>query len=189
MSYLSFTARYHPPYISRRVAPQYSALVSCSNLFVPRGEELTSRLEGIGLVIPITDAMKEPKKFPKVLSAVMISLICEWQVLCYWMIGVDRYVIVTAVLFGGAGALAYLTFGDKIQTVVLVNLDPNRKMVLGVSPSRVEGCVCVWQLNCATGATPILPGDRTVHPPPIVPGYQDHGERHFHPEWEAGPRR
>lgn len=67
--------------------------------------------EGIGLIIPITDAMKEPKKFPKVLSAVMISLIF---------------------LFGGAGALAYLAFGDKIQTVVLVNLDPNSKMVLGV---------------------------------------------------------
>ena len=147
------------------------------------------RLEGIGLIIPITDAMKEPKKFPKVLSAVMISLICKWQPLCCWTISVDCYVIVAAVLFGGAGALAYLAFGDKIQTVVLVNLDPNSKMVLGVSPSRVEGCVRVWQLNCTIGATPILPGDPTVHPSPIVPGCQDHGERDLHPEWEAEPRR
>jgi len=38
---------------------------------------LTSHLEGIGLVVPITDAMKEPRKFPKVLSGVMIFLICE----------------------------------------------------------------------------------------------------------------
>ena len=28
--------------------------------------------EGVGLVIPITEAMKEPQKFPKVLSAVMV---------------------------------------------------------------------------------------------------------------------
>jgi len=38
---------------------------------------LTSNSEGIGLVIPITDAMKEPRKFPKVLTGVMIFLICE----------------------------------------------------------------------------------------------------------------
>ncbi|KZV65557.1 hypothetical protein PENSPDRAFT_655685 [Peniophora sp. CONT] len=58
--------------------------------------------EGIGLVIPITDAMKEPRKFPAVLSGVMIGLLF---------------------LFGGAGALAYLTFGSDIKTVVLVNLN------------------------------------------------------------------
>jgi len=67
--------------------------------------------EGIGLVIPITDSMKEPRKFPKVLSSVMIFLI---------------------LLFGGAGVLAYLTFGDHIQTVVIVNLDPRSKMVQAV---------------------------------------------------------
>lgn len=64
--------------------------------------------EGIGLVIPISDAMKEPHKFPMALSAVMAFL---------------------TVLFGGAGALAYLTFGSDIQTVVLVNLDMHSKMV------------------------------------------------------------
>jgi solute carrier family 36 (proton-coupled amino acid transporter) len=32
--------------------------------------------EGIGLVIPVTDAMREPRKFPKVLSGVMIFLMC-----------------------------------------------------------------------------------------------------------------
>lgn len=30
--------------------------------------------EGIGLVIPITDAMREPRKFPAVLSGVMLFL-------------------------------------------------------------------------------------------------------------------
>lgn len=33
--------------------------------------------EGIGLVIPITDAMREPRKFPMVLTGVMIFLTCR----------------------------------------------------------------------------------------------------------------
>ncbi|KAJ7471449.1 vacuolar amino acid transporter 4 [Mycena galericulata] len=67
--------------------------------------------EGVGMVIPITDAMKEPHKFPKVLTGVMLGVL---------------------VLFGGAGALAYATFGSEIQTVVLVNLDAESKMVQSV---------------------------------------------------------
>ncbi|KAJ7249233.1 transmembrane amino acid transporter protein-domain-containing protein [Mycena haematopus] len=67
--------------------------------------------EGVGMVIPITDAMREPHQFPKVLTGVMLGVL---------------------VLFGGAGALAYLTFGADIQTVVLVNLDAENKMVQSV---------------------------------------------------------
>ncbi|KAH8831544.1 transmembrane amino acid transporter protein-domain-containing protein [Flagelloscypha sp. PMI_526] len=67
--------------------------------------------EGVGLVIPITDAMREPKRFPAVLTGVMFFLL---------------------VLFGGAGILAYFTFGNQIQTVVLVNLDTSSKMVQAV---------------------------------------------------------
>ncbi|KAF7374408.1 Aa-trans domain-containing protein [Mycena sanguinolenta] len=67
--------------------------------------------EGVGMVIPITDAMREPHKFPKVLTGVMMTVL---------------------VLFGGAGVLAYLTFGSEIQTVVLVNLDAENKMVQSV---------------------------------------------------------
>jgi proton-coupled amino acid transporter len=67
--------------------------------------------EGIGLVIPITDSMREPRKFPKVLTGVMLFLL---------------------VLFGGAGALSYLTFGEKVQTVVIVNLDPEKKLTQAV---------------------------------------------------------
>ncbi|KAJ4477472.1 vacuolar amino acid transporter 4 [Lentinula aciculospora] len=58
--------------------------------------------EGIGLIVPIVDSMREPHKFPAVLTGVMAFLL---------------------ILFGGAGALAYLTFGSDIQTVVLVNLN------------------------------------------------------------------
>ncbi|KAJ7822081.1 transmembrane amino acid transporter protein-domain-containing protein [Mycena olivaceomarginata] len=67
--------------------------------------------EGVGMVIPITDAMREPHKFPKVLTGVMLGVL---------------------VLFGGAGALAYATFGSEIQTVVLVNLNAESKMVQSV---------------------------------------------------------
>ncbi|KAG9102470.1 neutral amino acid transporter [Ceratobasidium sp. 370] len=67
--------------------------------------------EGVGLVIPITDAMREPRKFPKVLTGVMLFLI---------------------VLFGGAGALAYAAFGSSIDTVVLKNLPQDSKPVQSV---------------------------------------------------------
>jgi len=67
--------------------------------------------EGIGLVIPITDAMKEPRKFPAVLSGVMIFLMF---------------------LFCGAGVMSYLTFGADVQTVVIVNLDTTSKFTQAV---------------------------------------------------------
>ena len=64
--------------------------------------------EGIGLVIPITESMKEPHKFPGVLSGVMIGI---------------------TFLFGAAGALSYGAFGSKVQTVVITNLPQNSKFV------------------------------------------------------------
>ncbi|KAI7890514.1 transmembrane amino acid transporter protein-domain-containing protein [Mucor mucedo] len=57
--------------------------------------------EGVGLIIPITESMKEPKKFPKVLSWTMLFI---------------------TTLFVSLGLLSYLAFGDKVQTVVLLNL-------------------------------------------------------------------
>jgi proton-coupled amino acid transporter len=55
--------------------------------------------------------MKEPKKFPGVLSGVML---------------------VVAILFGGAGAVGYMAYGSDIQTVVLVNLPQDDKFVQAV---------------------------------------------------------
>ncbi|KAI9264803.1 transmembrane amino acid transporter protein-domain-containing protein [Sporodiniella umbellata] len=60
--------------------------------------------EGVGLIIPITESMKDPKKFPKVLS---------WTML-----------FITA-LFISVGFLSYMAFGDKVQTVILLNLPVN----------------------------------------------------------------
>lgn len=64
--------------------------------------------EGIGLVIPITESMQEPEKFPRVLSYVMVFI---------------------TVLFATAGALGYGAFGSKVQTVVITNLPQNSPFV------------------------------------------------------------
>ncbi|GAA6032904.1 hypothetical protein JCM8097_000041 [Rhodosporidiobolus ruineniae] len=64
--------------------------------------------EGIGLIIPVQEAMREPKRLPRVLTGVMFGVM---------------------ILFAGAGTLAYLTYGDKIQTVVFVNLPQDDKFV------------------------------------------------------------
>ncbi|KAF9325001.1 neutral amino acid transporter [Podila minutissima] len=57
--------------------------------------------EGIGLVIPITESMAEPEKFPKVLA---------------WTIAV------VAFIFASVGALCYAAFGSNVQTIVVLNL-------------------------------------------------------------------
>jgi len=67
--------------------------------------------EGVGLVIPITESMKEPRKFPATLSWVML---------------------VVTVLFAASGALSYATFGSETQTVVITNLPGNSRFVQAI---------------------------------------------------------
>lgn len=67
--------------------------------------------EGIGLIIPIQESMKNPKKFPPVLGGVMI---------------------VISVIFISMGALSYAAYGSKTETVVILNLPQDDKMVNGV---------------------------------------------------------
>ncbi|KAF9302669.1 neutral amino acid transporter [Mortierella antarctica] len=57
--------------------------------------------EGIGLVIPITESMAEPEKFPRVLAITMT---------------------IVTVIFTSVGALCYAAFGRNVQTIVLLNL-------------------------------------------------------------------
>ncbi|KAI8967884.1 transmembrane amino acid transporter protein-domain-containing protein [Mycotypha africana] len=63
--------------------------------------------EGVGLIIPIAESMKEPKRFPKVLSGTMLFI---------------------TLLFISIGLLSYLAFGEDVQTVILLNL-PNTSTV------------------------------------------------------------
>jgi proton-coupled amino acid transporter len=67
--------------------------------------------EGIGLIIPIQESMREPKKFPKVMFVVMV--------------------IITT-LFTSMGAFSYAAYGSKTETVVLLNLPQDNKLVNGV---------------------------------------------------------
>ncbi|KAK3377777.1 transmembrane amino acid transporter protein-domain-containing protein [Podospora didyma] len=67
--------------------------------------------EGIGLIIPIQESMKQPQKFPKVMFVVMI--------------------IITT-LFIVMGAVSYAAYGSKTETVVLLNLPQDNKLVNGV---------------------------------------------------------
>ncbi|KAJ1979581.1 hypothetical protein H4R35_001458 [Dimargaris xerosporica] len=64
--------------------------------------------EGIGLVLPIVSSMKEPRRFPAVLTLALT---------------------VSAAIFVSIGALSYLTFGDKVETVVLLNLPKDSRVV------------------------------------------------------------
>ncbi|KAG0176764.1 neutral amino acid transporter [Apophysomyces sp. BC1034] len=59
--------------------------------------------EGVGLVIPITESMKHPKKFPRVLCGTMIFI---------------------TLIFLSVGFVSYLAFGNKVQTVILLNMPP-----------------------------------------------------------------
>ena len=67
--------------------------------------------EGIGLIIPIQESMKNPKKFPPVLGGVMIII---------------------TVVFISMGALSYAAYGSKTETVVILNLPQDDKLVNGV---------------------------------------------------------
>ena len=65
--------------------------------------------EGIGLIIPIQESMIYPNNFPQVLGQVILTI---------------------AVIMIMVGSLGYLTFGDKIKTVVLLNLPQDSPMVI-----------------------------------------------------------
>jgi len=67
--------------------------------------------EGIGLIIPIQESMREPHKFPRVLAIVMV--------------------IITTI-FISMGALSYAAYGSKTETVVILNMPQDDKLVNAV---------------------------------------------------------
>lgn len=67
--------------------------------------------EGIGLIIPITQAMKEPERFPAALGGVMVFI---------------------TILFTSIGALSYAAFGSSTKTVILSNLRQSNRFVNAV---------------------------------------------------------
>ncbi|KAL8843608.1 MAG: hypothetical protein Q9170_000112 [Blastenia crenularia] len=67
--------------------------------------------EGVGLILPIQESMRQPSKFPPVLAAVMIII---------------------TIIFVSMGALSYAAFGSSTKTVVLLNLPQDDKFVNAV---------------------------------------------------------
>lgn len=65
--------------------------------------------EGIGLIIPIQESMIYPRHFPKVLFKVIVTI---------------------SLLFVFIGALGYITFGETINTVILLNLPQDSPLVV-----------------------------------------------------------
>jgi proton-coupled amino acid transporter len=66
--------------------------------------------EGIGLIIPIQESMIHPEKFPKVLGQVVLTI---------------------SIVFISMGTIGYLTFGENIKTVIILNL-PQHSPVINV---------------------------------------------------------
>lgn len=60
--------------------------------------------EGIGLLIPIQESMSHPEKFDSILFAV---------------------IVITTIVFVTLPSLAYLSFGEKVKTVILMNFRQN----------------------------------------------------------------
>ncbi|CAL9733218.1 vacuolar amino acid transporter 4 [Monosporozyma servazzii] len=57
--------------------------------------------EGIGLIIPVQESMKQPELFPKVLRSVIFAV---------------------TILFIGMGSIGYMIYGSDVETVILLNL-------------------------------------------------------------------
>ena len=64
--------------------------------------------EGIGLIIPVQDSMKYPERFPLILGMVIMT---------------------ATILFVIVATLGYLSYGDKVETVILLNLPQNSIIV------------------------------------------------------------
>ncbi|CAO3636810.1 unnamed protein product [Mucor hiemalis] len=71
----------------------------------------TFSFEGIGLIIPIVEAMENPERFPFVLILGML-IVCVIYIL--------------------VGTLSYLAYGDTVQSAIIYNFPPANKLTLAV---------------------------------------------------------
>ncbi|KAI8340057.1 transmembrane amino acid transporter protein-domain-containing protein [Chlamydoabsidia padenii] len=71
----------------------------------------TFSFEGIGLLIPIVEAMEKPKKFPVVTAVGML---------------------IVTIVYVLIGTLSYLAYGDKIQAAVIYNFPPDNRLNVAV---------------------------------------------------------
>ncbi|ORX85881.1 hypothetical protein K493DRAFT_226343 [Basidiobolus meristosporus CBS 931.73] len=67
--------------------------------------------EGIGLVLPVVNSMKEPRRFPAVLACVIVC---------------------ATVVFVAVGAISYAAFGNVTETIILMNMPVGHSMTITV---------------------------------------------------------
>jgi hypothetical protein len=95
------------------------------------------------------------------------------------------------VLFGGAGVLAYLTFGPDIQTVVITNLDTESKFVQAVSWTtdtyKTRYKEAYNGQRCIIGSIPLFCGYSPLRTVAALPRRSDHGEWLVHAKRETRP--
>ncbi|ORX91640.1 hypothetical protein K493DRAFT_317139 [Basidiobolus meristosporus CBS 931.73] len=92
--------------------------------------------EGIGLVLPVVNSMKDPKRFPTVLAMVIVCVI---------------------VLFVGVGAVSYAAFGSATDTIILLNMPANQPATKVVQLCYVVAILLTFPLMVFP-ATRILEG-------------------------------
>lgn len=136
--------------------------------------------EGIGLILPVAESMREPQKFPRVLTGVMVG---------------------TMLLFAGGGALGYLTYGSKIQVRLLTDQrSPMVSVCRQLTPvglfcpetARTDCRLCqpaAGRQVCQRVPVPVQHRDPPLDAAPTVPRRPDHGERDLcgAKEWQAEP--
>lgn len=109
--------------------------------------------------------MREPQKFPRVLSGVMFCV---------------------AILFAGSGVMSYAAYGSDIQTVVIVNLPQDDKFVQAVQflcmsipySSLTNHGIDLFHRFCC---------HPPLFPPPTLPSRAYHGERSLFQIRQAQP--
>eukprot|EP00124_Ichthyophonus_hoferi_P003094 Ihof_evm2s248 gene=Ihof_evmTU2s248 len=79
-------------------------------------------LEGIAMVLPIEQAMKEKEKLPRVLSGCMFAII---------------------LLMGSFGTLSYITFGDQTESIITLNMGTSKEENAVVSIIKLAYCVAI----------------------------------------------
>jgi solute carrier family 36 (proton-coupled amino acid transporter) len=85
--------------------------------------------EGICLILPISDSMKRPEKFGSVLYVLIY-----FSLRLFFFINVILLCSTISMISIGAtfllvGTVGYLTFGDKVETIVFLNLPSDSKIV------------------------------------------------------------
>ena len=124
-------------------SPDKIALFLGTAVYTFEGNNITHI--GVGLIIPISQSMAEPHKMPGVLSLCMLTV---------------------AIIYTIVGSISYTAFGDKTETVILLNL-PDTPLLAMVQAFYVLAIILSWPLQLFP-AMRIL--EQGIFPPEVYNG-------------------